>query len=388
MAEGLSIQKVPYPMQCPKCGFNQLDSNIECDRCGVIFAKLGMVPTQARTFEPGMASAAQVMNPHRSLSPPEPLSPGPARSQPRSPRAESAGRGVVIPGPPPRARESVKVIEDAGISIEDPSSLESYADYDEEFVPEPRHLEQFDLLVLVSGAIAALVIMQFPLPDHIFRTFTILVHEMGHAIAGWLFGYPSLPAFDLMYGGGVTVHWDRSTLLILVFYLLSGALIFMYRTKPLTVLVLSAMVVIHLLFSLTAAHQALILFMGHGTELVIAAIFFYRGLSGAAVVHPAERPLYCLIACFIVFSDLGFAYGLWKSPEARELYGEAKCGGHWMDFSRLANDYFHTDLATVAYVFFLCCLMPLVVGFLMFRYQEYLRYGMERLFSRHSETTP
>ena len=34
--------------------------------------------------------------------------------------------------------------------------------------------------------------------------FVVLVHEMGHAIAGWLFGYPSLPAFDFTYGGGVT----------------------------------------------------------------------------------------------------------------------------------------------------------------------------------------
>ena len=52
------------------------------------------------------------------------------------------------------------------------------------------------------------------------------------------------------------------------------------------------------------------------------------------------------------------------------IYGEAKGGGHWMDFSRLADDYFHTSVATVAHFFFICCLLPLIVGFLMFRYQD------------------
>ncbi len=369
-------------MQCPKCGFNQPDSNVECDRCGVIFAKIGIGPVAARAPEPGRVSGAPDLDYQGEVPRREPLRPGPARTQPRTRQAESTGRGVVVPGPPPRPAESVRTIESDGIAIEDLPTQAPYADDDEEFVPEPRHMERNDWLVLVSGAVLALVIMCFPLLNHIFHTFTILVHEMGHAIVGWLFGYPSFPAFDPMYGGGVTLHFERSRPFILVFYLLAGALIFIYRTKALTVAVLSVVVVIHILLSWTSAHQAVILFMGHGTELVIAAIFFYRALSGAAVIHPAEKPLYGLIACFIVFSDLGFAYRLWKSPEARELYGEAKGGGHWMDFSRLAEDHFHTELSTVACLFFLCCLLPLVVGFLMFRYQEYLRYGIERLFSR------
>ena len=92
--------------------------------------------------------------------------------------------------------------------------------------------------------------------------------------------------------------------------------------------------------------------MGHGTELLIAGIFFYRALSGAAVVHSVERPLYAAIAFFIVFSDINFSYRLMTSPFARAEYADAKGGGHWMDFSRIAIDHLHVNLTSVAFLFF------------------------------------
>ena len=132
------------------------------------------------------------------------------------------------------------------MAIEDLDSISTNYDEFEPFVPQPRHMEFIDLLVLGSGVVLAVVVISVPLFNHIFQTFTILVHEMGHAITGWIFGYPSFPAFDFVYGGGVTLHTGRSTVILLLFYLLAGALIFRYRGNPLTIIVVSVVVVITL----------------------------------------------------------------------------------------------------------------------------------------------
>jgi hypothetical protein len=188
-----------------------------------------------------------------------------------------------------------------------------------------------------------------------------------------------------VYGGGVTLHTDRYTVLLIVIYSLLAFLVFSFRNNIRTVIFLLTIVSVHLVLTFTRLNEVLILYMGHGTELLIAGIFFYRALSGAAVVHSVERPLYAAIAFFIVFSDLGFAYRLVTSPFARAEYADAKGGGDWMDFSRIAIDYLHVNLIAVALVFFVCCLITLPLGFLAFRYQEYLREGLKRFLTRQSE---
>jgi hypothetical protein len=247
--------------------------------------------------------------------------------------------------------------------------------------PQPRSMEATTWIILGVSIILALLIKFFPLVNHIFMTFTTLVHEMGHAIFGWLFAYPSLPAFDLKYGGGVTMHMTRSTALLLLVYAGFFGLMFLYRKNPLTLGILIVLLILHGILSYGSGHDVLILFMGHGTELLIAAIFIYRALSSAAVVHDAERPLYGIIGFFIFFSDAAFGYRLYSSHFERHFYERAKGGGHWMDFSRIAEEYLHVPLESVAFFFLLCCLVTPVIGYLMFRYQEYLRGLITRVFA-------
>jgi hypothetical protein len=325
-------------MKCPKCDFEQPDTSQECPRCGVILGKLK-----------------------------------------HGPRSEDEGHAAIPPHDPEKfvlARHDRSRLE--GEQFEMPESTES----DIESPPEPRHLDKEDWIFLGVGLAITGLVLAVPLFTHIFRTLVTLVHEMGHMIFGWLFGYPSVPAFDLVYGGGVTIHTARSTLLLLVIYVLFGFAIFSLRKNLTAVIVLVILALIHLTFTLTMLHELAVLFMGHGTELAIAGIFFYRALSGSAVIHSAERPLYAAIAFFIVFLDARFAYGLMTSPFARAEYGDAKGGGHWMDFSQIAEDHLHVSLAGVAAFFLLCSLATLPIGFLAFRYQEYLRSGLRKLLAR------
>ncbi|UCE84692.1 MAG: hypothetical protein JSU66_10005, partial [Deltaproteobacteria bacterium] len=61
--------------------------------------------------------------------------------------------------------------------------------------------------------------------------------------------------------------------------------------------------------------------------------------------------------------DVRFAHRLLESSFHRKLYAQAKGGGHWMDFSRLADEHLHVPLETVASVFLLICLLPPVLAF-------------------------
>jgi len=349
-------------MKCPKCGFEQPEANAECARCGVIFAKLGL-PPPGHLSEP--SSAAREPSPFQCTVIREPEKGDPVSR----PAASGIAVGALAVG---------HEVHEEFAGEESESEIEA--------PPEPLHMHKEDWIALAAGLGITAIVFAVPLLKHIFNTLMILIHEMGHMIFGWVLGYPSAPAFDLTYGGGVTFHTDRSTLLLIVIYALLVFLAFSFRRNIKALIFLLTITSIHGLLTATRLNEAAILFMGHGTELLIAGIFFYRALSGAAVVHSVERPLYASIALFIVFSDLNFSYRLMTSPFARAEYADAKGGGDWMDFSRIAIDHLHVNVTSVAFVFFLCCLVTLPVGFLAFRYQEYLREGLKRLVIRQPES--
>jgi hypothetical protein len=176
-------------MKCPKCGLEQPQTNAECERCGVIFAKLGLQPSgdlssdEIAAREPSSFQRTGIRGAEKKESF--------SRSAPLT-----AGLGAVAV-----SRE----LEDdfAGEQIES----------DIEAPPEPLFMHKEDWIVLAVSLGIVAVVFAVPLLKHIFNTLIILIHEMGHMIFGWVLGYPSAPAFDLTYGGGVTFHTDRSTLL-------------------------------------------------------------------------------------------------------------------------------------------------------------------------------
>ena len=236
---------------------------------------------------------------------------------------------------------------------------------------------------VAGGAVLALLILAIPRLDFIFQVFITLVHELGHAVVGWLFGYPSVPAFDFMYGGGVTMHQQRALPLVFgVLALLGGAAI-LYRRNLRTLVVLGITALLYALCAFTPIHEVLNLFMGHGTELIIAGIFLYRGFSGFAVMHAIERPLYAFLGFFVLFSDLRFAWRLMTDPVHRYLYEQAKGGGHWMDFSRIAEEYLRVDLSVVALFFLLCCFLPLAAIWIYRTWRTTILLHLNHLFDRN-----
>jgi len=228
------------------------------------------------------------------------------------------------------------------------------------------------------GAVLAGLVLAVPFLRFVFSYLTILVHELGHAVFAWLFGYPALPSFDFYYGGGFTSYESRKTLLLALVFTGWIAALYLYRNHRAGLLAVGTLAGLYTLCALTPLHEHLIGFMGHGAELVFAGLFFYRALSGSAVKIPLERPLYAFLAFFIVASDARFALGLVRSPLERQLYAEAKGGGDWMDFSLLARG-LGVELTTVAGLFFLLALAVLPLTWLVYRRRVALGAALRRV---------
>jgi hypothetical protein len=228
--------------------------------------------------------------------------------------------------------------------------------------PGTPALEPAARRALVVGGALALVVYAVPFLRFVFHVLITLVHELGHAAAAWAFGIPALPAFDFVYGGGVTIHQGRSTGLTILIYVAFAALAYALRRSGGYLPAFAAWVVAYTLAAFTPVHEAIEVAMGHGSELIFAGIFLYRALDGRACRVSAERPLYAFCALFILMNDVVFALGLLTSASKVADYEDAKGGGHWMDFSRLADDYLHVDLQAVAFFFLLACVLVPVLA--------------------------
>jgi hypothetical protein len=275
-------------MTCPRCGHAQRLAGPECERCGVIFARI------------------------RAAAPAPELAP--------------AG--------PPLAWAADAAPEPDGAAI-DPSGWRAFA----------------------IGAGLAVLTQLLPLLEVLVGYFVVLVHELGHALAGWIFGLPSVPAFDFGYGGGMTAHLERSAALVAGVYAVFGAGLFVFRRNRASLALVAGLAALYTGLLATGFDRAAILALGHGGELLFAGVFLHRALSGRAVALEAERPLYAWLGLHVVFHDLGIAWGLMTSDLQREVYAAAKGGGHAMDFSRLAREFLHVPIEALAAAFFVACLL-------------------------------
>ena len=80
-----------------------------------------------------------------------------------------------------------------------------------------------------------------------------------------------------------------------------------------------------------------------------------------------------------VSRDPRLALRLIASPLERAIYEDAKGGGHWINFSRLADEYLHTSLGGVALLFLLACAATPVLAVLAHRYRPRLTVGLARI---------
>jgi hypothetical protein len=198
----------------------------------------------------------------------------------------------------------------------------------------------------------------------------ILIHELGHAFFGWIFGYPSIPAFNFMHGGGVTMHQERSDSVLFLIYGGLGFLFYYFRQNKLTLICLFSFTLIYSWITFNPLHQAIMIFMGHGFELVFGGIFLYRAISGFGVKYSIERPLYAMLGFFTIFRDFNFGWNLIYNLEAIERYEDGIGGLLDNDFVILAREFFYTKLSVISGWFLVLTVLTPIMTFLLFRYSQ------------------
>lgn len=198
----------------------------------------------------------------------------------------------------------------------------------------------YETKLLLGGLAGGLLLALVPGVGFPFRALVTLLHEIGHAAAGWILGHPSLPAFDFVYGGGLTSYGEFNRGLALLIAALFVGAGWIYRRNPKTLVLLGVLFLLWLWGVSAARRREWILSgAGHFGELVFAAVFLYRALAGVGWRNPAvERPLGSGIAFFVVGNSLQFCWRLRNDAGFLAWYREGKGGALMNDLEQIALD--------------------------------------------------
>jgi hypothetical protein len=236
--------------------------------------------------------------------------------------------------------------------------------------------------VAMTGTILGLILFLISFTHFIFSYFNILTHELGHAMFSWMFGRFAIPLFDFMFGGGMTMIYDRAPGFTVVMAIVFIIVAFFSLRNFFRLAWLIVFAAVYFTIILTGADEALGIFMGHGSELIFVGIFLYRGISSFACQYEAERYVYIMLAAFMLFNDISFANGLLFDPSKVSEYMEGKGGIVDNDFVRVANEYWHVKLSTVVGFYYFLTLITPVITVLAYRYREWWWRMLARFISR------
>ncbi|MCU1246030.1 MAG: hypothetical protein JWN02_1940 [Acidobacteria bacterium] len=238
----------------------------------------------------------------------------------------------------------------------------------EEVVPDGR-VGGYELKVLGIGLGLAIVVYALPLTRFVFSALVTLFHELGHAVVGWLLGYPSLPAFDFVYGGGFTPRGEFQVAIALAIAAGFGYALWLFRENRTSMMLIGSVFLLWL-FVVSSEWRRLIVIAGagHAFEFILAGILFYQALAGVGWKIPEiERPLGAFVAFFVQIHSMLFAWRLTRDPDFLAWYREGKGGALMNDLEVVALDlHIHTPLDPgiigTARLLLLFSLLPIVVA--------------------------
>jgi hypothetical protein len=238
----------------------------------------------------------------------------------------------------------------------------------EEEVPDGR-VGGYELKVLGIGLAMAIVVYALSFTRFVFSALVTLFHELGHAVAGWLLGYPSLPAFDFVYGGGFTPRGEFQLAIALVIAAGFGYALWLFRENRTSMILIGSLFLLWL-FVVSSEWRRLIVIAaaGHAFEFILAGILFYQALAGVGWKIPEiERPLGAFVAFFVQIHSMLFAWRLTRDPDFLAWYREGKGGALMNDLEVVALDlHIHTPLNPgiigTARLLLLFSLLPIVVA--------------------------
>jgi hypothetical protein len=194
--------------------------------------------------------------------------------------------------------------------------------------------------ILGFGLGAAILVYAIPFTRFVFSAIVTLFHEFGHAVAGWLFGYASIPAFDFVYGGGIT-HYGQFRLPIALAIACGFAYLgWLFRENKKSLAIVVTIFAVWLFIVTREWRRELVLASaGHLSEFILAGILFYKALAGVGWKSPdLERPVGAFVAFFVQIHSTLFAWRLLHDASFLAWYREGKGGALMNDLESIALD--------------------------------------------------
>ncbi|NJK40359.1 MAG: hypothetical protein HC934_01500 [Acaryochloridaceae cyanobacterium SU_2_1] len=248
-------------------------------------------------------------------------------------------------------------------------------------IPTGHAIDQEVWAALIAGIALTGLGLVFPLIFLLLSPLLILIHELGHTLTSWIFGYPAIPALDFIHGGGITFRASQRFMLLLgLVYAGFGYLFYRYWHNYLTARLLLMTAIIYSLCAFSALKDVLMLAMGHGFELIFAIIFLSKALSGAGCRSVMERSAYAVLGVYITGYNLRFSWQLLFDQPYRALYEQGKGGLLDHDLVRLARDVFEVDLSIMAAMMLLLVIFTPLVAWMIHRHWLGLMRAVHRLF--------
>lgn len=195
--------------------------------------------------------------------------------------------------------------------------------------------------VMVGVAFGAAALAHaIPVTRFLLSPLVTLLHEFGHAVAAWLLGCPAIPAFDFVYGGGVTHQHNFQLPLAVAVGGVWAWLGWTFRRNPRTLAIVATGAVLWLVAcSAEWRREIVIASMGHGGEAILAGILLYMALTGVGWRMPSiERPLGAFAAFFVLFRTTTFAWQIRNDAEFLAWYRGGKGGALMNDLEVVALD--------------------------------------------------
>lgn len=201
-------------------------------------------------------------------------------------------------------------------------------------------------------------------------------HEIGHTLAAWFYGYPTLPMFDFKHGGGLSIHFSNQEIMILLAVWAAIAYGFWhFREQKIILVMLALALALNLSLAFNPHNQTLISFMGPAAECLIAGFFLFRALLNLAPRGILERFLNALFGCGLMIQVLLNGWGLLRNEAFRGIYYRQKGAHGFGDFDRIADNLIGISFNTVIWAWLLlaviCIIIPLVFYIIDQTHQSY-----------------
>jgi len=231
----------------------------------------------------------------------------------------------------------------------------------------------FPWKILGIGLAMAIIVYAIPFTRFVFSAIVTLFHEFGHAVVGWLMGMPAIPAFDFVYGGGITPHGEFHLSIALAIAAGFGYLGWLFRDNRRMVVLIAAAALVWLFFVSSDWRREFAFGAGgHLGECILAGILFYQALAGVGWRIPElERPLGAFVAFFVQINMIFFCRRLIHDPDFLEWYKQGKGGMLMNDLEGIALDlHIHTrinpGIEGVARMLLLFSFVPMIVAVVLY----------------------